>query len=140
MKMILMYLVLLGFASFTVSASPVKAAHGSLEFFLTESKNERVYDRHFYNFGNVSQYGTRSISYKISNTGESALNFERATISGMGYSASHSCKNGLEPKKKCSVTITFAPLLEGWFVGRFILDFKENSSILIDLSANSTRL
>jgi len=92
-----------------------------------------------YYFGRVQVNSMNSVRFRVVNTGETALHFSSSYISGIGYSAYHSCENGLEPKAKCEVEIRYWPPFEGFHRGRFELYFEGDSGVVIDLSGEAYR-
>lgn len=104
-----------------------------------ELNQDKSVEYHSYNFGTVKIGFRMPITYKVTNTGDTALTFHSATISGIGYDAYHSCKNGLQPKEVCSFTINYWPSFEGFHSGRFRLNFDPESDIVVDLMGNAVR-
>ena len=104
-----------------------------------ELNSNKSVEYHSYNFGTVPVNSRTPISYKVTNTGESALTFHSATISGMGFDAYHTCKKGLQPKEVCTFTIYYWPSFEGMSSGRFRINFDPESDIVVDLWGNATR-
>ena len=96
-------------------------------------------DRQYYDFGFVPVNSVRYVNYSVTNTGDTPLTFSRAVIYGGAFSATHSCSGVLAPKAKCGFEIRFWPMLDGVTSGRFILDFVEDSSVIVDLWGTGTR-
>ncbi len=94
-------------------------------------------DRHSYYFGRVHVNSMNVVRFTITNTGETPLTFDSAYISGVGYSATHSCENGLAPQAKCWAEIRYWPPFQGLHSGQFELYFKEDSAIVIDLMGDA---
>ena len=92
-----------------------------------------------YYFGQVQMNTTTSVTYKVTNTGTTPLVFQSAAISGIGYDAYHTCKNGLAPKATCNFEIIFWPTMPGFMTGRFDLPFEQNTEFVVDLTGDSVR-
>lgn len=90
-------------------------------------------DHYSYNFGRVWLHTSSYASYKLTNTGTTPMTFDRATISGADYSASHSCTGVLVAGASCRFDIRFSPFFEGFRSGRFVLSFMEDLHIVVDL-------
>ncbi|MCB0420218.1 MAG: hypothetical protein KDD61_04435 [Bdellovibrionales bacterium] len=86
-----------------------------------------------YNFGRVRVNSVRYARFDVTNTGDTPLTFQAASISGPGYSANHSCRGVLEVSEKCLVEIRYWPPFEGFQSGQFQLKFKELSPLVIRL-------
>lgn len=114
-------------------------SHSSFALISIELNQDKSVEHHSYNFGTVPVNSRTPISYKVTNTGESALTFHSATISGMGFDAYHTCKKGLQPKEVCTFTIYYWPSFEGMSSGRFRINFDPESDIVVDLWGNATR-
>lgn len=98
------------------------------------------YKRYSYNFGNVWLNTQQSIRYKFTNSKTTDLNFKIATISGAGYRANHTCSGTLKPQDVCYFSLVFSPSFEGTNSGQFVLSFKENYSVIVDLWGTGIRL
>lgn len=92
-----------------------------------------------YYFGDVWLNSSRSITYTVTNYGESALTFQSAHITGASYYAYHTCGGIIPAKGQCEFRVEFRPLMEGTWHGRFELHFVENSSIEVSFSGNGIR-
>lgn len=121
---------------FSVLLLVSSAVFADQELSVGGSKISEV-DRHSYYFGRVQVNSMNVVRFQITNTGETPLTFDAAYISGVGYSAYHSCENGLAPQAKCGAEIRYWPPFQGYHSGRFDLIFKENSSIVIDLMGDA---
>lgn len=97
-------------------------------------------DYYSYYFGRVWLNTSSYASYKLTNTGTTPLTFQRATISGIDYSATHSCTGVLEPNAACRFDIRFNPFWEGYRTGRFVLSFVEDLDIVVDVSGEGYRM
>lgn len=106
----------------------------------SEQMSPLDYKRYSYNFGTVWLNSQQSIRYKFTNSKTTEINFKLATISGAGYRANHTCTGTLKPQEVCYFTIVFSPSFEGMNSGQFILSFKENYSIIVDLWGTGVRL
>lgn len=108
--------------------------------YLKTELQDRTIDRYSYNFGRVWLNSSSSISYRLTNTGTTPLTFQRATISGGNYSATHSCTVVLAPGDVCGFNIRFSPFFEGLSTGRFILSFVEDLDLVVDLWGEGYRM
>jgi hypothetical protein len=97
-------------------------------------------DYYSYYFGRVWLNTSSYASYKLTNTGTTPLTFQRATISGADYSATHSCTGVLAPNAVCQFNIRFSPFWEGYRSGRFVLSFVEDLDIVVDVSGEGYRM
>jgi len=97
-------------------------------------------DYYSYYFGRVWVNTSSYASYKLTNTGTTPLTFQRATISGMDYSATHSCTGVLAPNEVCQFDIRFSPFWEGYRSGRFVLSFVEDLDIVVDVSGEGYKM
>ncbi len=101
---------------------------------------QRVIDRYSYNFGRVWLNSSQYASYRLTNTGSTPLTFQSASVSGIDFSASHSCVGKLAPQQVCRFDIRYSPFFAGFNSGRFILSFIENLDIVVDLWGEGYRL
>lgn len=94
---------------------------------------------HSYYFGINWVHSRRVVRFDVVNTGTTPLSKGVATISGPGYSAIHSCTGVILPKQSCWFEISYWPYFEGVHYGRFILSFKENSHIVVNVWGEARR-
>ena len=94
---------------------------------------DRKVDYYSYNFGRVWLNSSQYASYKLTNTGSTPLTFLQATVSGIDYSASHSCNGTLLPNQVCRFDIRYSPFFAGFSSGRFVLSFVEDLDLVVDL-------
>ncbi|MCB0383804.1 MAG: hypothetical protein KDD43_00320 [Bdellovibrionales bacterium] len=113
-------------------------SHADEQVFVGNNQVSEV-DYHSYYFGRVPVNQMSTTRFVVTNTGDSGLTFESAYISGVGYSAWHTCENGLRPQEKCSFEIRYWPPFTGIHSGRFQLNFAEESSVVIDLMGEGYR-
>ena len=114
------------------------STHAFAQLEVTNSNNEKKTSYFYHNFGRIFTGSASYVRYNVKNTGDSQLEFLKAQISGgHAYNAYHSCKEGLAPQKSCWFEIRYWPLFEGWDTGRFIISFKEDNKIVVDLSGQS---
>lgn len=97
-------------------------------------------DYYSYYFGRVWLNTSSYASYKLTNTGTTPLTFQRATISGTSYGATHSCTGVLVPNAVCQFEIRFNPFWEGFSSGRFILSFVEDLDIVVDVQGEGYKM
>ncbi len=97
-------------------------------------------DYYSYNFGRIWVNSSSYASYKLTNTGTTPLTFQRATISGADYSATHSCTGVLAPNAVCQFDIRFSPFWPGFSSGRFVLSFVEDLDLVVDVSGEGYRM
>lgn len=92
---------------------------------------------HYYNFGQVAVNSMNTVSYTITNTGTTFLQFSTASVWGMNYDANHSCTQGLNPNQRCQFQIRYWPFNLGLHTGQFEIRFYGPSaspeSIRVDL-------
>jgi len=124
--------------------SSAAMASGQIEI-QAQSKSQNsvqasTVDRYNYYFGRVWLNTSSYASYKLTNTGTTPLTFQRATISGADYSATHSCTGVLAPNAVCQFDIRFSPFWEGYSSGRFILSFVEDLDIVVDLQGEGYKM
>jgi hypothetical protein len=105
--------------------------------FQTESSS------HYYNFGQVAVNSMNTVSYTITNTGTTFLQFSTASVWGMNYDANHSCTQGLNPNQRCQFQIRYWPFTVGLHSGQFEARFYGSStipeSIRVDLWGEAVR-
>lgn len=101
--------------------------------------NQRAIDRYHHYFGRVLLHSSAHATYRLTNTGTTPLTFQTASISGIGYSASHNCTGLLMPHQTCEFSMRFRPTMEGFRSGRFILSFVENLDIWVSLTGEGYR-
>jgi hypothetical protein len=99
---------------------------------------------HSYNFGTVWVNSSTSIGYKVTNTGTTPLKFVSATIRGIDFTASHSCRAGLEPQAICGFDISYWPFSEGFHSGLFQITFEtadgSTDTISVELWGQARRM
>lgn len=117
-------------------SSALFAETNSLKIEINEDKGV---ERHSYYFGMVNIHSTRFINYRVTNTGTTPLQFQSASIGGIGYSARHSCTGLINPQSRCQFTIQYSPFFEGYHVGSFRLAFDQGYEILVNLSGQAVR-
>lgn len=100
----------------------------------------KTVDYYSYYFGRIWVNSSAYASYKLTNTGTTVLTFQRATISGANYSATHSCTGVLEPNQACWFDIRFSPFWVGYSTGRFVLSFVEDLDIVVDVRGEGYRM
>ena len=127
---------LIAFAAQANQAIEINVSSGQVQ---TETQ-QRTVDRYSHHFGRVWVNSSQYASYRLTNTGTTPLTFLSATISGMDYSASHSCTDILMPNETCYFDIRFSPFFQGFSSGRFILSFVEDLDIVVDLWGEGYRL
>ncbi len=92
---------------------------------------------HYYNFGQVAVNSMNTVSYTITNTGMTFLQFSSASVWGMNYDANHSCTHGLNPNDRCEFQIRYWPFNLGLHTGQFEIRFSGSTptpeSIRVDL-------
>ena len=125
-------------ACFTMSAQAVET------FQLQANSNSEVVQPlatqyHSYYFGINWIHFRQVVRFNVQNTGTEPLTGARATISGHGYNAVHSCTGVVMPGQRCWFEISYWPLFEGVHYGRFILSFVENSNIVVDVWGEARR-
>ena len=104
-----------------------------------EISEEKGVERHYYYFGQVRMNMPSFINYRVTNTGSIPLAFQRATISGIDFSARHSCTGVLLPGARCQFSIQYSPFFEGYHFGQFRLSFDQGYEILVDVSGHGVR-
>lgn len=97
-------------------------------------------DYYSYYFGRVWVNSSAYASYTLTNTGTTPLTFDRATISGIDFSVSHSCTGVLLTNTACRFDIRFSPFWEGYRSGRFVLSFVEDLDIVVDLRGEGYKM
>jgi len=117
------------FIGFLLALTPLITNAGHVEIALGNNQL-RTQESLYHNFGRIWTNSRSSVRYTVTNTGDQPLTFQRATISGSAFDASHNCAKGLLPKQKCSFTINFWPAFEGLYSGRFALNFVEDQIIV----------
>lgn len=80
-----------------------------------------------YYFGRVLVNSRSVASFTVTNTGDEPLEFDRAVVWGMFFSAYHNCNRILQPKERCRFDIDYWPAFAGYHSGEFQLDFKQDS-------------
>lgn len=137
-KMILVMFSLISISAF----SQTQPAEVSIELNSVNTSNEilaRKKESYSYNFGTVRVGSPQYVRFTFTNSGDKALNFERAGISGLGFDAYHTCTGALAPQAKCTFDIRYNPWNEGFNTGTFILSFKEDLDIFVYLSAHAMK-
>ncbi|MCB9025353.1 MAG: hypothetical protein H6625_03475 [Bdellovibrionaceae bacterium] len=117
---------------FTIVFLPLSHANTDKEIFVGGIQTTDV-DYHSYYFGKIPVNSFRFIRFKVTNIDQTPLTFDSAYISGIGYNAWHTCDKGLYPQETCMFEIRYSPYIKGFHTGRFELNFKENSRIIVDL-------
>lgn len=92
---------------------------------------------HYYNFGRVTVNSMNTISYTITNTGTTPLQFSTASVWGANYDSSHYCYSGLNPNQSCQFQIRYWPFSVGIHSGQAEIRFNTTNymteSIRVDL-------
>lgn len=94
---------------------------------LEESANKD--QRISYFFGNVNLNSSSWAAWVITNTGTEAIQIVKATLSGVMYAGSTSCKKILQPNDKCRVDVRFSPFTEGYHNADLALIFDKGGNI-----------
>ncbi len=68
-------------------------------------------------FGNVQLNMSAWRSWKITNTGDTDLEFKSMTLGGVMYNGSTDCPDILPAQKSCIIDIRFTPFSEGYHTG-----------------------
>lgn len=92
-------------------------------------------------FGGVAPGGSRTLPLEIRNEGRAPLQIQRVEVNGRGFSKSADSCSGwrLPPGSACSVSVQFAPELEGAFEGvvRVASNDRDESHLLIPLGGRA---
>ncbi len=106
-------------------------ANADLRVELAQSNQEFQVESssHYYNFGRVIVNSMNSVSYTITNTGTTPLQFSTASVWGANYDSYHSCYSGLNPNQSCQFQIRYWPFTVGLHSGQFEARFYGSSTI-----------
>lgn len=135
-------MLLAGMASFAFSAqAEIQNLHSqNIDIQIGSYDIQPLETKYYsYNFGTVWLNSLNYVRYTVKNTGDIPLEFKKASISGAGYDAYHTCSRGLQVGEKCSFEIQFRPYWEGMHSGRFVLSFSEDVNLVVDTYAHVRR-
>jgi hypothetical protein len=83
-------------------------------------------------FGNVQLNMSDYRSWKITNTGDTEIQFLEMNLQGMMYSGSTNCPETLAAGAKCEISIRFSPFTEGYHSGYLDVIVNEGGNMYFD--------
>lgn len=105
-----------------------------------EISEEKAVDSFSYYFGNVRVNQRSYVSYRITNTGSTPLDYQWGRMQGdNSYRATTNCFGTLFPGQRCNFTIEYAPYFQGPSSGLFEIQFAQGYGVRVFVRGNATR-
>lgn len=105
-----------------------------------EISEEKAVDQFSYYFGTIRVNQRSFVNYRITNTGSYPLTYQWGRMMGdPSYRATTNCFGTLQPGRRCSFTIEYAPYFQGPSSGVFEMQFDQGYGVRVYVSGNAIR-
>lgn len=126
--------LLLSLAMVLFVSGAAHAAAPSVELVAKPGEATTLADQNlYYDFGVVDTRFSSYAYFDLTNRGNGELWVDRIAISGIDFSARHTCPQLLYPGQVCTIRVQFAPMFEGLKRGALYID-TNSGLITINLS------
>ncbi len=103
-----------------------------------EISEEKAVDQFSYYFGTVRVNQRSFVSYRITNTGSTPLDYQWGRMLGdSSFRARTNCFGTLLPGQRCNFTIEYSPYFQGYHSGMFEMQFAQGYGVRVYVRGNA---